>query len=436
LKTDEQAHVAQEEEEQALLLAVCVDPEEGIYPQTEPPPPQLPAASAPVISTDGELHLLENKVFAAFDDAGDRRPKRWVLDTGASNHMTGSRAAFSSINAGVTGTVRFGDGSIARIESAGTVLLSCKSMEHRALHHIYYLPRLTANIISVGQLDKRGYQVLVEDGVMSVHDEERRLLAKINRNTGRLYVLDVDIAQPVCLAACGDKEAWIRHARYGHLHFAALRKMGRDGLFKGMPLLTQVEQVCEACLAGKHRRTPFPRQAQRRSNEVLQLLHGDICGPISPPTPSKNRYFLLLVDDYSRYMWICLLTTKDAAAEAIKRVQAAAERKSRQKLKALRTDRRGEFAAVDFVKYCAELGVHRQLMAPYSPQQNGVVERRNQTVVGTARSMLKAKDLPGAFWGEAVTTAVYLLNLSSSKSIGGKTPYELWAGSTPSVHHL
>jgi hypothetical protein len=99
------------------FLAVCVDPEEGIYPQIEPPPPQLPVSSAPVISTDGELHLLENKVFAAFDDAGDRSLKRWVLDTGASNHMTGSRAAFSSIDAGVTGTVRFGDDSIARIEA-------------------------------------------------------------------------------------------------------------------------------------------------------------------------------------------------------------------------------------------------------------------------------------------------------------------------------
>jgi transposase InsO family protein len=135
-------------------------------------------------------------------------------------------------------------------------------------------------------------------------------------------------------------------------------------------------------------------------------------------------------------MWICLLSTKDAAADAIKRVQAAAERKTEKKLLALRTDRGGEFAATDFVKYCAELGVHRQLTAPYSPQQNGVVERQNQTVVGTARSMMKAKALPGVFCGEAVTTAVYLLNRSSSKSVQGKTPYELWTGSTPGVQHL
>jgi hypothetical protein len=177
------------------------------------------------------------------------------------------------------------------------------------LHHVYYLPRLTANIFSLGQLDERGYQILVEDGVMRVREEERRLLAKVNRNASRLYVLDVDIALPVWLAARGE-EAWIWHARLGHLNFDTLRKMGCNGLIRGMPLLSQVEQICEACLAGKHRRTPFPRQAQRRSTEVLQLLHGDIYGPITPPTPSGNRYVLLLVDDYSRYLWISLLPTK------------------------------------------------------------------------------------------------------------------------------
>jgi hypothetical protein len=110
--------------------------------------------------------------------------------------------------------------------------------------------------------------------------------------------------------------------------------------------------------------------------------------------------------------------------------------KSGKKLLALRTDRGGEFATADFIKYCTELGVHRQLTAPYTPQQNGVVERRNQSVVGTACSMLTAKGLLGEFWGEAVTTAVYLLNRSSSKGVGGKTPYELWTGSVPAVQHL
>lgn len=167
-----------------------------------------------------------------------------------------------------------------------------------------------------------------------------------------------------------------------------------------MPLIKQVEQVCEACLAGKHRRNPFPQHTEHRHSEPLALLHGDLCGPISPPTTSGNRYFLL-VDDYSHFMWVALLPSKDGAPAAIRRIQAAVERKSGHKLRTLRTDRGGGggggFTVGHFQEYCVDLGVRRELTVPYSPQQNGVVERRNQSVVGTARSMLKAKHLPGMF---------------------------------------
>jgi hypothetical protein len=255
---------------------------------------------------------------------------------------------------------------------------------------------------------------------MRVRDEQRRLLAKIRRSASRLYVLDLDIVQPVCLASRTGEDAWRWHARFGHVNFAALRKMGREGLIRGLPLLTQVEQVCEACLAGKHRRMPFPHQVDRRSTKVLQLIHGDLCSPISLVTPSGKRYFFLLVDDYSRFMWVALLSTKDAAPDAIKRIQAAAERKSGKKVRALRMDRGGEFTAADFDSYCAELGVWRELSAPYTPQQNGAVERHNQTVVRTARSMLKAKGLPGMFWGEAINTAVYILNRTTTKGTAAR----------------
>jgi hypothetical protein len=211
----EQAHVAQDDEP-TLLLAVRSEEEEGIHPQIEPPPEELPA-NPPPIYIDGHLHLVENRVFTAFDDSSNRDPKRWVLDTGASNHMTGARTAFADLDFGITGSVRFGDGSVAQIEGIGTVLFSCKNGEHRVLPNVYYLPRLTANIVSVGQLDEDGYQVLLEHGVMRVRDEERRLLAKIHRSPGRLYVFDITIARPVCLAARGEDDAWIWHARFGHL---------------------------------------------------------------------------------------------------------------------------------------------------------------------------------------------------------------------------
>jgi transposase InsO family protein len=179
---------------------------------------------------------------------------------------------------------------------------------------------------------------------------------------------------------------------------------------------------------------PFPHRALRRATEPLELIHGDLCGPITPATPSGNWYFLLLVDDYSRFLWVVLLPTKDGAPAAIKNVQVAAERNSGKQLRALRTDRGGEFTVNHFKEYFEELGVQRQLT--YSPQQNGVVEQRNQTVVGAPRSVLKVKDLSGTFWGEAVMLAIYVLNWSSSKGAGGRTPYGLWTGSTSLVHHL
>lgn len=157
---------------------------------------------------------------------------------------------------------------------------------------------------------------------------------------------------------------------------------------------------------------------------------------MTPTTPSGNAYFLLLVDNYSWFMWTTLLPTKDCTATAIKCIQAAAELESGQKLCILHTDRGGEFTAVSFSTYCIELGVRCELTAPYSPQQNGVVKRRNQTVVAMARSMLRAKNLPDKFWGEVVVTAVYILNRTSCKGIEGKTPFELWYGRTPAVHHL
>ena len=106
------------------------------------------------------------------------------------------------------------------------------------------------------------------------------------------------------------------------------------------------------------------------------------------------------------------------------------------KIKTLRSDRGGEFTSDEFSTYCLEHGIKRQLTAPYSPQQNGVVERKNMTVVSMVRAMLKAKDLPKELWGEAVNTAVYILNRSSSKILQGQTPHEMWTGRKPSVDHM
>ena len=234
----------------------------------------------------------------------------------------------------------------------------------------------------------------------------------------------------------GAEEAWKWHARLGHVNMPALRKMVKEELVRELPKVGQVDQLCEACLLGKQKRLPFPKKAEHRARRILELVHGDLCGPIAPETPNGSKYFLLLVDDRSRYMWVAMLPSKDRAGEAIKEIKAQAEGESGRKLGTLCTDRGGEFTSHEFAEYCAGEGIHRQRTALYSSQQNGVVEQRNGTVVAAARSMLKAKGLPGCLWGEAVATAVYLLNRCPTKNVEGMTHFEAWHGKKPAVHHL
>jgi transposase InsO family protein len=128
-------------------------------------------------------------------------------------------------------------------------------------------------------------------------------------------------------------------------------------------------------------------------------MHGDLCGPITPVTPIGKKYFFLLVDDLSRYMWLMLLGTKDEATTVFKTFQTRAEAEAERKHGMLHTDRGDEFTARDFFDHCTKQGIQCHLTAPYSPEQNGVVERRNQSVMGMARSMLKAMSMPGWLWG-------------------------------------
>ena len=356
------------------------------------------AAVAPCASAGEEVVFLnESRARVELRRAPGDHDAAWYLDTGASNHMTGNETAFAELDKGVRGSVRFGDGSLVPIQGRGTVLFATAGEEHRALTNVYWIPRLKSNIVSIGQLDENGYPPHVEAGVMTVRDRQHRILARVSRSRNRLYIARLQLANPVCLAAHSDDEAWRWHARYGHVNFRALRQLARNDLVRGLPLFDKADRVCEACLTGKQRRAPFPQAALRRAGEVLELVHADLCGPISPPTPGGKRYFLLLVDDKSRFMWLRLLTTKDEAVAEIRHFKAGVEVETGRKLRLLCTERGGEFTAATFTTYCADEGVGRQLTAPYSPQQNGVVERRNQTIIAAARCLMKEKGVPARF---------------------------------------
>jgi transposase InsO family protein len=272
--------------------------------------------------------------------------------------------------------------------------------------------------------------------MMTIHDPVHNLLARVKRAGNRLYTGILTYDAPVCLMTKGDDMTWRWHARFGHLHFRALHTMSRRGMVRGLPDIARVEEMCDGCALGKQHRAPFPRTSSYRAERGFELVHTDLCGPITPATIGGNSYFLLVVDDFSRYMWLEVLKAKSDAFRRFTKIKAAAEAVGRCKLRGFRSDRGGEFNSGEFKQFCDETGIVHYTTAPYSPQQNGVVERRNQTVVEMARCLLKSMKVPPEFWGEAVRTAVYLLNRAPTRSLNGVTPYELWHGRKPNVQHL
>nr|GEZ82661.1 zinc finger, CCHC-type [Tanacetum cinerariifolium] len=323
-----------------------------------------------------EVLLNEGQIQPEKYASGDA--SMWYLDNGASNHMTGTKSHFKDIDESVLGRIRFGNGSYVQIKGRGSILLGCRDQEQKIVSDVYYIPNLKSNILSLGQLTKIG---------------------------------------------C-------------HLNFDDINKMTRKNLVEGILKINHAGHICDACLLGKHIRTPFPNQAKFISKNPLDLVYRDLCGPISPATHSGKKLIFLLVDDCTRFMWTYFLTSKDQAFSTFKEFRKYIEMEMRMKLRMLRTDRASEFTSNEFTKYCKENGIARQLTAPYSPQQNGVVERRNRTVLSTTRSMMKAMKLPLTFWAEAVRHAIYILNKVPTRALEDKTLYEALYNRKPNLENL
>ncbi|KAL0341917.1 UNVERIFIED_CONTAM: Retrovirus-related Pol polyprotein from transposon TNT 1-94 [Sesamum calycinum] len=180
----------------------------------------------------------------------------------------------------------------------------------------------------------------------------------------------------------------------------------------------------------------IPSGTSWRAKAVLELIHTDVCGPMRTPSHEQNRYFILFIDDYSRMTWVYFMREKSEVFKVFKKFKNLVEKQSGRSIKVLRSDRGKEYNNSEFDKFCEEEGIEHQTTVSYNPQQNGVSERKNRTVMEMARSMLQEKHLPKAFWAEAVYTAVYLLNRCPTKAVQNMTPIEAWSGKKPSAKHL
>ena len=208
------------------------------------------------------------------------------------------------------------------------------------------------------------------------------------------------------------------------------------GAVRGLPPLQYSRQACNGCQLGKHARTKLPKEATFHATNFLQLVHSDVCGPFRTNSLGGAKYFVTFIDDYSRKTWIYFLTHKSQVLTKFQHLVNLLKNSTGQIIQTLMTDNGGEYTSSAFRDYCLRTGIAREFAPPYTPQRNGVAERRNRSLLDITRSLLLDKGLPGHLWAEAVKAAGDLLNLRSTKRHPDKTQEELFSGKKPSISHL
>jgi hypothetical protein len=260
---------------------------------------------------------------------------------------------------------------------------------------VLYVPEMKKNLISVSTLQDRGLEVIFRETEVMIHPRGSPYASgQVNGvREGKLFRL---LFQPLlALVASGNSsrqlcELW--NQRMAHLHHGALG--GLREVVTGVPQ-TNIEHqdVCRGCALSKFAKALFPN-SDTRSAGILDLVHTNVCGPMTRRSLSGCEYYLTFIDDYSRKTWIYFLKAKSEVFTQFQEFIALVENQSGKRIKVLRLDNGGEYSSRQFVDFCAQHGIRRQMTIPYNPQQNGVVERKNRAITGAARSMLHDQSLP------------------------------------------
>ena len=373
----------------------------------------------------------EDQLFVATCISRNDSSESWLIDSGCINHMTHDRNIFKELKQ-TTSKVRIGNGEYLAVEGKGTVaILTCSGTKF--ISDVLYVPGINQNLFSVGQLIEKGYKVVFENNCCLIKDVNGHDIFKIIMK-GKSFALN-PLEEEHTAFPIKENITDIWHKRLGHYHHRGLMLMKSKMMAKDFPALDDHISSCRTCHTGKLNRKPFP-EATWRATRKLQLIHTDIAGPQRTPSLNGSLYYAVFIDDYSRMCWIFFLKHKSEVAQVFWNFKAKVENESGCKIQALRSDNGKEYTSNAFNVFCEEAGIHHQLTTPYTPQQNGVSERRNKFILEMTRCLLHEKNLPKKFWAEAANTAVFLQNRLPTRALKDQTPFEAWYGYKPSLNFL
>jgi transposase InsO family protein len=351
--------------------------------------------------------------------------------------MTGDEGLFASLDHydNPTKTIIYGDNGQGDVVGLGKITISTTN----SIEDVYHVQGLGYNLLSVPQLCEKGYNCLFTHEGVTVSRRDDFSVVFAGHSWGKLYYVDftkVKVDAKACLKAKSDL-GWLWHRRLAHVGKRNLAKLQKDEHILGLTnVVFEKDRLCSACQAKKQVGAHHPAKNILSSSRPLKLLHMDLFGRITYISISGNKYGLVIVDDFSRFTWVFFLQDKSKAKGIVKKFIRRVQNEFELKVKNIRSDNVSEFRITQVEEFLDEEGIKHELSSPYTPQQNGIIERKNRTLIEAARTMLDEYKTPDSFWAEAINTTCHAANRLYLHKYLNKTPYEIITSKKPSVHYI
>ncbi|KIL61839.1 hypothetical protein M378DRAFT_1056806, partial [Amanita muscaria Koide BX008] len=362
----------------------------------------------------------------------------WLADTGTTSHIACNKSQFSVYRKADKNITGVGNTRVKVIGSGAVVLTTNANgnANKLLLSDVLHVPTATDSLFSVGRFVEHGNTFTANNTGGYFYNSQGGLVMTSGLHNA-LFPLNTSLSSDVVNVSQGS-HTWLEwHKRFGHIAVSGLQHLQRRNLIDGFNVDESSELVdCETCIQAKQSRTPFPSTVDHETTFPGELTHIDLWGPARFTATNGARYYMTLIDDYSRHCTLKLLEKKSDAPQKIKDYLTSIFVQSRNMPKAVQTDNGTEFMNADLKSWLEHRGIDLRPTAPYSPEQNGIAERYNRTLADLVRAMLLAQRIPKVLWGTAALHAVYLRNRAFTRVISDKTPFERWHGKRPNVENL
>lgn len=364
----------------------------------------------------------------------------WHLDSGASTHIVSNVNLLSNVcKQPKTKEIIVANQTVVPVLCSGDLqLTTCVGDREYTIdvNNVLCVPNLTTNLLSVSRIIASGNKVVFNQHGCLIYNSQNDCVGEALLENGVYRLIVKKLQQPLAAAMKCSSTTW--HRRLGHINTNDLNKL-KNGAAEGVLFDDKSEDSkssCIVCCEGKQTRLPFPRSTTK-SEHALELVHTDLCGPMENLSLGKAKYYLLFVDDFSRLCTVYFLKSKSETFTYFKQYKELVENQQSKKIKILRSDNGGEFCSTEMTDFLRKCGIIHQKTNIYTPEQNGLCERYNRSIVEKARCLLYDAKFDKCLWAEAVNTAVYIKNRSPAAGLqDNKTPYEIWTGRKPELNHL